>query len=78
MNPPDSYYFAAEALADCDAVTTATVTESADHAAPVVEVVIEPTEETVPPAVYHALGAYQLGIADVTPQGTHLTLTAFA
>ena len=78
MNAPDHYHLAADTLAELDAVTTATVTNSAAHAAPVVEVVIEPTEETVPPEVYHALGAYQLGIADVTPQGTHLLVTAFA
>jgi len=78
MNAPDHYHLAADTLAELDAVTTATVTDSDEHAAPVVEVVIEPTEETVPPAVYHALGAYQLGIADVTPQGTHLLVTAFA
>ena len=78
MTDPRRYYLTAEHVAELACVTTASVTESSGYDRVVVEVVVEPTEETVPARVLSRLATDGLGVADVTPQGTHLLVTAFA
>jgi len=77
MSDPRRLYLAAERVAEFYCVTTAEVTDSETYGRSVVSVVIEPGEETVPPRVLGRLQEHGLGIADVSPQGTHLLVRAF-
>jgi len=77
MSDPRRLYLAAERVAEFYAVTTAEVVDSDEYGRPVVSVVIEPSEETVPPRVLGRLHEHDLGIADVSRQGTHLIVRAY-
>lgn len=75
--PPRRLYMAAESVADLPCVTTARVSDSEGYDRPVVSVVVGPDEETVPPRVLRRVINYDLGVRDVSPQGSHTIVIAY-
>jgi len=77
MTDPRHLYIVAERTAEFPCVTVAEVTDSDAYGCPIVSVVIGPDEETVPARILRRLTDHGLGVADVSPQGTHLIVRAY-
>jgi len=77
MNDPRALYYAAERVAEFPVVTTANVSDSDEWGRVTVSVVLQPECDTVPPRVLGRLTEHDLGVADVSTQGTHLVVTAY-
>jgi hypothetical protein len=74
---PERLEVAAEATARLPGVLTASVEWREDYDRRVIELVVAPEYERVPPRVLRRLTDHDCGVVDVSRQGTHRTVDAF-